>query len=744
MIQPIPSATYRIQLRGGVTFDVVEQQLDYLKDLGISHLYLSPIFTAAEGSTHGYDVLDPTEIEPSLGGREGFEKLARAAHALGIGIILDIVPNHTAFTLESAWLRDVLRHGEKSQFATFFDIDWAAGPLVLPLLPEPFQVMLDRGDFSAAEGCWRFDEVDVPLAAGYEGTSDTAEDLLALHNKQHWRLRHWELERDGITHRRFFNVTSLIGIRVEDPTVFEATHSLIIELVETGLVDGLRVDHVDGLADPKGYLDRLAEALPGTPVWVEKILVGTEALDRQWKTVGTTGYEAARLITRLLTKAEGVESLDTSWRDYTGIGEDFSEALKTAKHDILHNELAAELHQLAGLAGAALAEDPEVEAGPEGLREAVTQLLLGMTRYRTYIDRAGAAPAERDLLHDIVEKAGSEVRSSRIIERLAHHLANPAQNADRRLAVRFQQVSGALLAKSQEDTAGFRWTRYLAANEVGAEPDEPVVEDAEANGFLAERLPSDMTLTSSHDTKRSEDSRMRLVAMSHHSASFLSLVEGADHLAGDALSPRWRWYIVQSALALWGTDASKLKERLRQHNQKALREAKLESFWTKPDEAVEAAANAFSDALCDQWREAPPAALNQLIDTGATLSLAQVALKCLLPGFPDIYRGGEGAFFALTDPDNRLPVDWAALARLPEAERFAGEKAQLTRRLLALRQSETTFLASASAEVEQARGVLLRRVREGRSLMVTLGVPASGTPIWQSGSGDHLLAIAWC
>ncbi|RYD48071.1 MAG: malto-oligosyltrehalose synthase, partial [Verrucomicrobiaceae bacterium] len=333
MIQPIPSATYRIQMRGDVHFGHVEQQLDYLKNLGISHLYLSPIFAAGKGSTHGYDVIDPTVVEPSLGGRDGFEKLARAAHAIGLGIILDIVPNHTAFTLENGWLRDVLKHGEKSPFAPYFDIDWAAGPIVLPLLPEPFDAMLAQGAFTVENGNWRYDGVEVPLAPGHD-RAVSADDLSMLHNQQHWRLRHWELERDGISHRRFFNVTSLVGMRVEDPAVFEATHRLIIDLVEAGLVDGLRVDHIDGLADPKGYLDQLAKVLPDTPVWVEKILVGDEALDRQWKAVGTTGYEAARLIARLLTKADGIGTLDAQWRDYTGISEDFPSALNAAKLSI--------------------------------------------------------------------------------------------------------------------------------------------------------------------------------------------------------------------------------------------------------------------------------------------------------------------------------------------------------------------------------------------------------------------------
>lgn len=743
LIQPIPSASYRIQLRDGVTFAHVEAQLDYLRTLGISHLYLSPIFRAPEGSTHGYDVLDPGVVDPVLGGLSGFERLAVAAHRAGLGIILDIVPNHTAFTLENDWLGDVLKHGEQSRHAPLFDIDWEAGPLILPLLPDPFGVMLERGDFAAADGYWHFPGMQVPLSPDGPQSAASNEDLVALHERQNWRLRHWEAERDSITHRRFFNITSLIGMRVEDPAVFDATHGLVIDLVRRGFVDGLRVDHIDGLADPKAYLDRLAEALPGTPVWIEKILVGEEELDPRWKTAGTTGYEAGRRIAQLLTDAAGLAVLDPIWRGYTGIEGDFPKALEAAKLDVLHNELAAERHQLIGLASIALGADPAVEAGPESLDEAVTQLLLGMPRYRTHIDADGATETDRRLIADLVRDAEKNLRSSRTIERLAQHLAKPDSAADRRFVTRFQQVSGALLAKAQEDTAGFRWTGYLAANEVGAEPGEPNITEAEANRFLADRRPSAMTLTSSHDTKRSEDSRMRLVAISHHPEAFDGLAREADRLAPDLLPRRWRWYIVQSALALWDEQTDRLEERLRQHNGKALREAKLESFWTKPNPDIERAADRFSDALCAGWRSAPPEALRTIIATGAALSLAQLALKCLMPGFPDFYRGSEGPFLALTDPDNRLPVNWQDLAHLAQKDGFAGDKARLTRLLLGLRKDEAAFFENARTAVRRDGMVMLRRWTDQRGLTVTLGGPGDANSIWQSGAGRQRLTIGW-
>ena len=711
MTHHIPTATYRIQLRDGVDFARVRDLLPYLKTLGISDLYLSPIFTASTGSTHGYDIVDPTQIDPALGGRAGFEALARAAQATGLGIILDIVPNHTAFTLENPWLLDVLKHGPDSRYARHFDIDWDAGPLVLPFLPEPFEKMLADGAFSVADGMWRFGDVSLPLAEG----SPDADDLRALHDAQHWRLVHFELERDGITHRRFFNVTSLIGMRVEDRAVFDDTHSLIFDLVRSGQVQGLRVDHIDGLADPATYLDWLHDALPDTPVWVEKILVGDERLPPEWKTAGTTGYEAARLIARLLTDPTGIEDLDHAWRQATGIDSDFRDELRQAKLDVLDNELAAERRQLRDMAALAAQGSTLAEPGPESLREAVTALLTAMPRYRSYVtDRA--RPEDRELLRAVAEDAAQGLRSRTVVDLLADLMLDPPSDAARALVRRFQQVSGALLAKAQEDTAGFRWTRYLPANEVGAEPDEPTVTADEANAFLAARRPADMTLVSTHDTKRSGDSRMRLVAISHLPQAFRTLHEAADALpSAKAVEPRWRWYVVQSALAVWDGQADRTADRLDGHIEKAMREAKLTSFWSNPDQAAESATQAFARELLEAWQRAPDPALQSLLDRGEALAFAQLALQMLMPGFPDIYRGDEGGLLALTDPDNRLPVDWDGLAAQGDNP---DTKLHWTRRLLDLRRDEAGFLRDADARV-QIGGDSLRLVRSagGRRLV---------------------------
>ena len=695
MIPRMPTATFRIQLRGGVDFAALTDRLDHIAGLGVSHLYLSPIFAATEGSTHGYDITDPSRIDPALGGAAGFSALARAAREKGLGIILDIVPNHTAFSVQNPWLADVLRHGRTSPRARHFDIDWQAGPLVLPWLPEPFEVMLTQGAFRIRDGHWCMGDLAVPLAPG----TDVTDDLTALHEAQHWRLVHAALERDGITHRRFFNVTDLIGMRVEDAPVFDDTHALIIDLVRRGLVQGLRIDHVDGLADPAGYLRRLSQALPDTPLWVEKILTGDEALPPDWPVAGTTGYEAGRLIARMLTRADGLDDLDRHWRDATGITGGFDQALAQAKQDVLDHELAAERRQLARLAGLALDPLPEVQPGPEALREAVTALLVAIPRYRSYVTDRGTPPGDRAMIARVADAAARGLRCDRVLRMLAQVWARPVTPAQMAFVTRLQQVSGALLAKAQEDTAGFRWTRYLPANEVGAEPDHATVTAPEADAILARRGPGDMVLTSSHDSKRSEDARARMIAASHLPQDMAALDAAAAALPQARDVPAaWRWYMLQSALAMQGADRA--ADRLAQHVEKAMREAKETSFWTNPDRTAEAALADLGRALLEGWDAQPPAALTRLLQRGEALMLAQLLFKAVMPGFPDIYQGSEAPFLALTDPDNRHPVPWAALAA------DTGTKAEWTRQILRWRAARQALLAGAAARAHLEDGAM--------------------------------------
>ncbi|MEH6655532.1 malto-oligosyltrehalose synthase [Loktanella salsilacus] len=710
------TATYRLQLREGVDFAAAERYLPHLKANGISHLYLSPIFAAQTGSTHGYDVIDPNVIEPSLGGDDGFARLAAAAQAAGIGIIIDIVPNHTAFSLENPWLRDVLRHGSDSRFAPHFDIDWSER-LLLPFLTDNFEALLEDGKVSLdqeADGpVLRVGDLAIPLnPASVSG----GVDLAKLHDAQAWRLTPWQRERDSITHRRFFNVTGLIGMRVEDDAVFGDMHRKTFDLIETGQVQGLRLDHIDGLADPCAYLEKLKARVPDTPIWVEKILTGDEDMP-DWGLAGTTGYEAARQIARLLTDGDGHATLLAAWQDQTGRKGRFHDALTSAKHEVLRQDLAAELQQMIALADAA-AQAAGDEQGQEALREAVIALLVAFPRYRTYLASSKSRPEDLALMQQVADEAARDLRTDNVVRLLTDCIVNPQTPQAQRLQVRFQQVTGALLAKSHEDTAGFRWNAYIAANEVGADPDAVTITDDALNDWLAHRLPTALTLTSSHDTKRSEDSRMRLVACSHLPGDLVDLIAQTTLLPGaDLVRPNTRWYLVQSALAIW--DASDdINERLHDHMTKAMREAKRMTNWTYPDTDAEARVLNLIPHLTAQWQTVLPAALDRLIMLGERLSLIQTALKLTMTGVPDIYRSCLGAHFALTDPDNRRAVDLDQLMKLTDAPGFAGDKARLSRQFLQLRQADPAFFETATCRIsrDQAGIITLQRTTADQRL----------------------------
>lgn len=735
------STTYRVQLRCGMAFDGLIPHLPYLAQLGVSHLYLSPIFTATAGSTHGYDVTDPSQIDPALGGMEGFSRLAASAAAEGLGIILDIVPNHTAFSLENPWLRDLLRHGQSSAYARHFDIDWSRR-LALPFLPDPFEDMLDRGAFSLAEEdgqpVFRADlgggaSLSVPLAPGGLPSDPGPDALRALHDTQVWQLRHWQTERDSVTHRRFFNVTSLIGMRVEEEDVFHDTHELILRLVSEGLVQGLRIDHIDGLADPVAYLHRLRQAVgPDVPVWVEKILTGSEPLPVCWPVQGTTGYEAARQILRLLTPAEGLARLDGTWRDATGFQGDFAATVAEAKEEVVVNELAAELHQMIALAQA-YAATRRAAPGPESLREAVLALLRTFPRYRAYkVDDSSGVAGDRRLLDQVIAEAARTPREPATVHLLGEALCDPDTPEAQDFARRFHQVTGALVAKSQEDTAFFRYNRCLATNEVGAEPDHATLTPEAMSDWLADRQarwPHALTLTSSHDTKRSEDARTRLLAAAQAPQDFAALWAETEPHFPDAMRRNDGWYLLQSALAIWEDGRDDLADRLADHMIKALREGKVITTWQHPDEEAEAVVLEAARALVARWQADLPDPAARLIARAGPLSLIQLALKMVMPGVPDIYQGTELPSYALTDPDNRQLVDFAALADAPSAPGLAGQKARLTRRLVQLRAEHPDFFDTAEVRLSAQDGGLLELSRQDGARHLTLRFhPEGGGP----------------
>jgi (1->4)-alpha-D-glucan 1-alpha-D-glucosylmutase len=716
----LPTATYRLQLRGGVDFAAAAEFLPHLKSLGISHLYLSPIFTATPGSTHGYDVTDAGEIDPVLGGRAGFEALSAAAQTAGVGLILDLVPNHMAFSLSNPWLSDVLRHGQDSRYAGHFDIDWGEGPLVLPWLDQPFEALLAQGKVSRVDDTLIIGELALPLRPG-----STTDNLAALHDQQVWRAVHWARERDSITHRRFFNVTGLIGMRVEDAAVFTGMHALVAELVGQGHVQGLRIDHIDGLADPAAYLDRLRAVMGDIPIWVEKILTGDETLP-DWPVQGTTGYEAATIIARVLSDAGGAVRLQEAWVQQTGGAASFHQALQQAKAEVIRRDLAAELRHLITLARRASTEQVRVDPGDEALREAIIAMLIAFPRYRTYFTAQTALSGDLTLMADVADTAVRSLRSREVIDLIVRMITAPENAAELALQTRFQQVTGALLAKSHEDTAGFRWTPFLVACEVGADPDTPSADMTDLQAWAQAQPGTGLLLSSSHDAKRSMDARMRLAAWTHLSDDAFALLDGAKALPqAKGVPENALWYLAQSALALWDIDDPDLTDRLTEHTTKALREADEITSWTNPDIAAEAAAHRFVAALVADWGNTRPAPLARLVAKGAFLSLAHLAIKLMLPGIPDIYRGSEDAFFALTDPDNRHPVNLDALCNAQDAMPLSMRKRQLLAAMMDLRRANPDVFTGQTFSAK-ADGPRLEIRREGPDTCIVLSLSLDG------------------
>lgn len=738
----LPTACYRLQFRQGMDFDRAAALAPYLAGLGVSHLYASPLFTAEPGSTHGYDVTDPTEIEPALGGREGLLRLSSALKANGLGLILDIVPNHMAFSPSTPWLRDVLRHGANSRYTGHFDLDPRAERIRLPWLTAPFEEVLANGGLrveDAADGpVLAAGGVVVPLADTASLTrarGGGAEALRALHEEQPWRLTHWRTETDAISHRRFFSVTGLVGLRIERDEVFEDVHRLLFELIDTDIVQGVRIDHIDGLADPSAYLGCLRERLPDTPVWVEKILSGGESLPREWPVVGTTGYVAARAFSRLLTEADGLARLERDYRDATGRTSPLADVLRRARHQVMTDDLAAELWTLQQLFAEIAAGDPRgVEFGPETRRVALLEMIAAFPRYRTYATEDAIMEEDVTLIRATAARAMGRLNDPGALPFLVDVLTRTTPETAR-FRLRFQQVTGAAVAKSTEDTAFYREVLLLSANEVGGEPDDDPLGIEGFHDAMKRRallMPHGLTLTSSHDTKRSEDARMRIAAITRAPDAFAAWFRICAGFAPPQLNPNLVWYVAQSFLALEPGDGD-LGQRLADHVVKALREAKSETFWTAPDLEFEGAAQAYAHRLARHFpRHAED--VTPIIEASARLTLVQTALKLTVPGIPDIYQGCELTSYALTDPDNRRPVDFRARADLladpaGAASRLDRDKFIMTRRLLLLRRDRSDLFQFGDYQpLEAPPGVCaFERRHEGRRLSVFINIDENDT-----------------
>ncbi|GAA3452703.1 malto-oligosyltrehalose synthase [Dactylosporangium matsuzakiense] len=605
-----PTGTYRVQVRPDFGLDTAATLAGYLHTLGVSHMYSAPLLTATPGSPHGYDVVDPRAVNPQLGGAAALDRLVGALKDNGLGLVVDIVPNHMGLFQPAAnpmWW-DVLKHGRGSEYAGWFDIDWDAGPIIVPVLGSP---ALD--DLAVAHGELRYYEHRFPLAPGTEGGTPPE-----VHERQHYRLVYWREGNERLNYRRFFAVTELAGLRVEDPAVFEATHTEILRWVREGLVDGIRVDHPDGLRDPGGYLARLREHAPGTWLLVEKILELGEPLP-PWPVDGTTGYEALAEACGLFVDPGFSAASDVSWSD-----EAYAQKL-----DVTKRLFGAELNRLERLGG-----DKAVLA----------ELAANFSVYRTYL------PYGAEHLDEALAKARTEVPADLVLR-----LRDPGDE----LAVRFQQLTGAVMAKGVEDTAMYRWNRLIALNEVGGDPSRVGVGPDEFHAAQARRLrewPHSMTTLSTHDTKRGEDVRARLAVLSEIPADWAAAVGGWRETA-PLDDPSFEALFWQTIVGAWPIE----QERLRAYFQKAAREANRSTSWDEPDEAFEAAVNTNLERVFDNpdLRHSVHDFAARITPFGWSNALGQKLVQLTMPGVPDVYQGTELWENSLVDPDNRRPVDFA-------------------------------------------------------------------------------------
>ncbi|MBS0603089.1 MAG: malto-oligosyltrehalose synthase [Proteobacteria bacterium] len=851
-----PRATVRLQLHRDFPFAAAAAQVPYLAALGISHVYASPILKARAGSTHGYDVVDPGCVNPELGGEDGLRALVATLRAHGMGLVVDIVPNHMAVGgPENPYWLDVLEWGRASPYAEFFDIDWDAtdpalrGRLLAPFLGAPYGEALDRGElrlhFDAVSGrfscayfdnrfpiaptrypallrlggealaaaardfraalagraggrrerfdaaCRRFAQEAAgggPLAEALAGlyarfAPDSAEGRQRLHyllERQPYRLAFWRTAADEINWRRFFDVSELAGVRVELPAVFERVHATTLRLYAEGLIDGVRVDHVDGLADPRAYCRRLRRALaqaakqrpadaPAGRAWlvVEKILAATEHLPADWQTDGTTGYSFMNSVGALLHDPAGEAPLARLWSEVTGRSAQFEDEERAARRRIPKELLGADFNACAHALHTIARSDPRTrDCTLLAIRRVLAELLVQFPVYRTYADARGRNAGDAALMQGVIAATAAQCRPADrwVLEHVDRWLGGEPPEAapgitGRRLRLRaigrFQQLSAPTAAKSVEDTAFYRHGKLLSRNEVGANPAQFALSPAEFHAEARARrrhFPDALLATATHDHKRGEDLRARLAVLSELPEAWRQQLE-RWRLQNAPLRPAAgpdaadECMLYQMLVGIWPAGATPpdaatlavLRERLGGWQLKALREAKRHSHWSEPNLEYEAACADFLAALLDPARAADFLAglhgfAARIAPAGAVNSLLQTLLRLGTPGVPDLYQGCEFWDQSLVDPDNRRPVDWPARAAAlagaaTDAELLAAWpdgrlKQRLIARMLELRRADPALFARGDWRELAVLGrwsaqvFAAVRVREGRCVLL--------------------------
>jgi (1->4)-alpha-D-glucan 1-alpha-D-glucosylmutase len=858
-------ATYRLQFHRQFTFRDAARLVPYLADLGVSHLYASPIMEARPGSTHGYDIIDHNRLNPEIGTEAEFRALVDGLHAHGMGLILDFVPNHMGVGSDNTWWLDVLEWGQESPFAAYFDINWDAvrpdlkGRVLLPVLGDHYGVILEKGEialrFDRKEGsfsAWYYEhrfpisprsyaaileaggeplaglcreflalcechadgarvraaelknwlaeragepafggaiETALKLFEGEPGNPASFERLHGLLEMQAYRIAYWRVAAEEINYRRFFNINELAGLRMELPELFNNTHRLIFDLVERGDVQGLRIDHIDGLFDPRAYCEQLQQRFGASLyVLVEKILARYEILP-PWPIAGSTGYDFVNQVLSIFVDPAGEAPMTRLYRRFASRDESFDEVLYVCKKRITEVNLASEMNVLAHEFHRLSMRDWRTrDFTLNGMLSALEEVVAAFPVYRTYVTREGASPDDHRYIEWAIAQAKKRwrVHDLTIFDFLHGALtgqcpdpqfhANPEETL--RAAMHFQQVTGPVMAKAAEDTAFYRYFRLLALNEVGGDPRRFGMSVAAFHHLAQDRArswPRAMVTTATHDTKRGEDGRVRLALLSEMPREWGRRVtqwfrlnrSRRSEAEGEIVPDRNVEYLFyQSVLGAWPPglapgDAEGIKslaERVEAYMIKAVREGKQQSSWSNPNSAYEAALRRFAQTVLDATRPNPFLAefhgfVESLARPGAIGSLAQLVLKLTVPGVPDIYQGGELWDFSLVDPDNRRPVDWDARRTL--LRKIAGassnelsadwqdgrEKLFITRQLLGLRRRHAELFAEGDyqpLEVEGQRSGHLcafARTRSGEAVVVA--VPRLVHQLYEGGYTDH-------
>ncbi|MBZ9782574.1 malto-oligosyltrehalose synthase [Pseudomonas sp. REP124] len=867
--QPI-RATLRLQFHKGFTLDDAVALVPYFARLGISHVYASPLLSARAGSMHGYDVVDPTTVNPELGGEAALRRLVSALRGQQMGLILDIVSNHMAVgASDNPWWLDLLEWGRLSPYGEFFDIQWHSpdplmeGQLLLPFLGSDYGIALQDGTlplrFDAGRGAFHVEHYEhhFPICPSHFGEllksdaeplkaladrfstlsyqtdahglaiplkeelrelardpailkaieqhlqsydSTTPEGFEKLHDlleRQSYRLASWRTAADDINWRRFFDINELGGLRVERPAVFEATHAKIFELVADGLIDGLRIDHIDGLADPRGYcrklrrrVDRLA---PGRhlPIYVEKILGEGETLRRDWSVDGTTGYEFMNQLSLLQHDPQGEQALGDLWQRYSERPADFRQEAQLARQQILNGSLAGDFESVAQALLQVARDDLMTRDLTLGaIRRALLELIVHFPVYRTYISPLGRSAQDEVIFRQAMDGARQTLGEADwpVLDCLAGWLGGepwrkrPAGRARKRLkhaCVRFQQLTSPAAAKAVEDTAFYRSAVVLSRNDVGFSTEQFSAPVADFHGACTQRLaefPDNLLATATHDHKRGEDSRARLAVLSERSRWYAEHVglwrTLARPLRDDDLAPSAgdELILYQALLGSWPlelgiNDPAALEdyaERVWQWQRKALREAKLQSSWSAPNEAYEQACETFLKRLLltpegELLRSALSKAVQTIAAPGALNGLAQTLLRMTVPGVPDLYQGNEYWDFSLVDPDNRRPVDYAArqqalqqAAALPELLanwRDGRIKQALIARTLGLRAEHPELFRRGTYQPLEVTGSQAHRVlafvREQAGKRAIVIVPIRCASLLENGAEPQVDASQW-